>query len=318
MSFVNGVLGPIATENLGITLMHEHVVCCDWSMRQAFGKKWFEFDKVVEIAVGQMKKAKEKYGITTVVDGTTPNLGRDIQLIKNVAEKSGMNMIASTGMYFQEEPYLMNKPINWILDLMLEECEEGIEGSGILPGIIKSATDIYGVTALNKNLLYMASEIHCRTGLPIFAHSCAPLKTGLLQQDEFEKNGVDLSKVIIGHSGDSNDIGYLIGIMTRGSYIGMDRFGDDGKNSLENRCQTIAELCRRGWADHMVLSHDFSAYIDWADHNWENTKNADWMNLEVDYTYVHRRALPRLLELGVTEEQIHTMLIENPKHFFEK
>lgn len=317
MAMINGVLGPISTEELGQTLMHEHVVCCDWGMRQSFREKWFEFDKVVEIAVGQMKKAREQYGITTIVDGTTPNLGRDINLIKTVAEKAGMNMIVSTGMYFQEEPYLMNKPIHWILDLMLEECAEGIEGSGILPGIIKSATDKYGITPLNKDLLYMASMIHCKTGLPIFAHSCAPLKTGLLQQDEFEKNGVDLSKVIIGHSGDSNDIGYLIGIMTRGSYIGMDRFGDDAKNSLENRCQTVAELCRRGWADHMVLSHDFSAYIDWATHSWDNTKNADWMNLNVDYTYVHRKAIPRLLELGVTQEQIHTMMVENPKRFFE-
>lgn len=313
---INGVLGKISTDDLGCTLIHEHVVCCDWSMRMAFREKWFEYDKVVEIAVGQLKKAKEQFGITTVVDGTATNLGRDIHLIRDVAEKSGVNMIASTGMYFNEEPFMMGKPINLVLDLMLQECAEGIEDTKILPGIIKSATDSYGITKLNRELIYMASEIHNHTDLPIFAHSCAPLKTGLLQQDEFERNGVDLSRVTIGHSGDSNDIGYLIGIMTRGSYIGMDRFGDDAKNSLENRCQTIAELCRRGWAHKMMLSHDFSAYIDWAGHSWQSTKSADWMNLDVDYTYVHRRALPRLIELGVTPEQIHTMLVDNPRTFF--
>ena len=187
---INGVLGKISTDDLGCTLIHEHVVCCDWSMRMAFREKWFEYDKVVEIAVGQLKKAKEQFGITTVVDGTATNLGRDIHLIRDVAEKSGVNMIASTGMYFNEEPFMMGKPINLVLDLMLQECAEGIEDTKILPGIIKSATDSYGITKLNRELIYMASEIHNHTDLPIFAHSCAPLKTGLLQQDEFERNGV--------------------------------------------------------------------------------------------------------------------------------
>ncbi|NLM19771.1 MAG: phosphotriesterase [Clostridiaceae bacterium] len=314
---VNSVLGKISTDQLGCVLMHEHIVCCDWSMRMAFQEKWFDYNKVVEIAVAQLKKAKENFGITTIVDGTAVNLGRDIYLIKEVSEKSGVNIIASSGMYYNEEPYLMGKPTSYLIDLMLEECLEGIQNTNVLPGILKTATDSYGLTELNKNLLYITSVVHRETDLPIFAHSDSRSKVGLIQQDEFQKNGVDLSRVIIGHSGDSNDLGYLVGLLTRGSYIGMDRFGDDEKNSLLNRCRTIAELCKRGWSKKMVLSHDFSAYIDWGNHSWEKTKNADYLNLDVDYTYVHRKAIPVLQELGVTEEQINDMLIENPKRFFE-
>lgn len=313
---INSVLGKMSTDDLGTVLMHEHVICIDWAARMCFRDRWFERDKVIEIAVGQLKKAKE-YGIDTIIDGTAINLGRDIELIKEVSEKSGVNIIASTGIYFQEEPYLMGKPIDWLKDLFLEECERGIEGTGILPGFIKSATDKYGITDLNKKLIYVASEVQKKTNLPIFAHSSIWQETGPKQQDEFERNGVDLRRVIIGHSGDSNDINYLESIMKRGSFIGMDRFGDDAKNSLENRVNTIYELVQRGWIHQMVLSHDYSAYIDWGTHSWQNTKEADWMNLDVDYTYVHRKAIPMLLEKGLTQKDIDILTKENPKNFIE-
>ena len=313
---INSVLGKISTDQLGTTLIHEHVICIDWAARMCFRDRWFERDKVIEIAVGQLKKAKE-HGIDTIVDGTSVNLGRDIELMKEVSEKSGVNIIPSVGWYFQEEPYLMGKPIEWLIDLILEECERGIEGTGILPGAIKSATDKYGVTDLNKKLIYMASEVQKKTDLPIFAHSSIWQKTGPKQQDEFEKNGVDLRRIVIGHSGDSNDIDYLESIMKRGSYIGCDRFGDDEKNSLENRVNTICELIQRGWIHQICLSHDYSAYIDWADHSWQNTRDADWMNLDVDYSYIHRKAIPLFLERGLTKEDIDIMMVENPKNFFE-
>lgn len=318
MMTVNSVLGKIGTEELGTTLIHEHVICCDWSMRMAFREKWFEREVVVQMAVAQLKKAKERYHIQTVVDGTAINLGRDIELIKEVSQKSGVHMIASTGMYFNEEPYLMEKPIGQLVDLLLKECEEGIEGTNILPGIIKTATDSDGITPLNQKLLYMTSILQKETRLPVFAHSDARIPTGLKQQDELERNGADLSRIVIGHSGDTNDLDYLEELMKRGSYIGMDRFGDDAKNSLENRIHTIYELCQRGWIGKMVLSHDYSTYIDWNKHTWEGTKHADYEHLDVDYTYIHRKAIPMLLRMGLTEGDLDIMMVDNVKKLFEE
>lgn len=105
MSVVNTVLGPVESKQLGQTLMHEHITCADWSMRMNFGDKFPQYDKLVEMAAGQLKKLKS-YGVDTFVDGTAINLGRDIHLLRDVAEKSGMNIVASSGFYYQEEAWL--------------------------------------------------------------------------------------------------------------------------------------------------------------------------------------------------------------------
>ena len=114
---IQGVLGPIDTAELGQTLMHEHITCADWSMRMNFGARFFEFDQVAEIAAGQLGKAKA-LGVRTVVDGTPVNLGRDIRLIREVARRTGLNFIASTGFYYQEEPWLYFRDEEEIYDLL--------------------------------------------------------------------------------------------------------------------------------------------------------------------------------------------------------
>jgi phosphotriesterase-related protein len=83
-----------------------------------------------------------------------------------------------------------------------------------------------------------------------------------LQQDVFEEEGVDLSRVVIGHSGDSDDIEYLTSIIKRGSYIGMDRFGLDVFLPTEKRVETVVKLCELGHADRMVASHDTNCFMD--------------------------------------------------------
>ena len=118
---IQGVLGPIDTAELGQTLMHEHITCADWSMRMNFGARFFEFDQVAEIAAGQLGKAKA-LGVRTVVDGTPVNLGRDIRLIREVARRTGLNFIASTGFYYQEEPWLYFRDEEEIYDLLMGDC----------------------------------------------------------------------------------------------------------------------------------------------------------------------------------------------------
>lgn len=129
---IQGVLGPIDTAELGQTLMHEHITCADWSMRMNFGARFFEFDQVAEIAAGQLGKAKA-LGVRTVVDGTPVNLGRDIRLIREVARRTGLNFIASTGFYYQEEPWLYFRDKEEIYDLLMGDCADGISGTGSKP-----------------------------------------------------------------------------------------------------------------------------------------------------------------------------------------
>ena len=97
------------------------------------------------------------------------------------------------------------------------------------------------------------------------AHRRGVASAGLEQQEIFRSEGVDLTRVVIGHSGDTDDFDYLEELIANGSILGMDRFGIDGYLPTARRVEVIAELCRRGYADRMVLSHDASCYLDWRD-----------------------------------------------------
>ncbi|MGH7858298.1 MAG: phosphotriesterase family protein, partial [Candidatus Binatia bacterium] len=166
MAKVNGVLGPIDTADLGFTLMHEHVAIANWNFRQAFGKRWFDRDAHVEVAVGEARAAKER-GVQTIVDLTPINLGRDIELIREVAEKSGIQIIAATGLYWTEDPMFQGWEADRLVDFLIPDVTEGIEGTSARAGVIKCATDHLGVTELNKKLLQVAARLHRKTGVPI-------------------------------------------------------------------------------------------------------------------------------------------------------
>ena len=153
---------------------------------------------------------------------------------------------------------------------------------------------------------------HRHTGTPITTHSHAATRRGLEQQDIFESEGVDLTRVVIGHSGDTTDLDYLEELMARGSFIGMDRFGIDLEVSFEDRVATVAALCERGHADQMVLSHDASCYIDWLPMDQLPVVLPNW-----NFLHISRDVIPALKERGVTDEQIDQMLVDNPRRYFE-
>ena len=132
------------------------------------------------------------------------------------------------------------------------------------------------------------------------------------QQRIFKEEGVDLSRVVIGHCGDTDDLDYLEELIAAGSYLGMDRFGLDGLLPTAARVAVVAELCRRGHADRMVLSHDASCYLDWIAGESPLGDVPNW-----HYLHISQDVIPALTKAGVGEEQIDTMLVDNPRRFFE-
>lgn len=147
---IQGIFGPIAPDALGQTLMHEHLTCADWSMRMNFGDKFFNFEQVARMAAGQLGKAK-RLGVATVVDGTPINLGRDIHLIRETARRTGLNFIASTGFYYQEEPWLGMRDEEQIYDLLMSDCLEGISGTDSRAGILKAGVAGAGHSPASQN-----------------------------------------------------------------------------------------------------------------------------------------------------------------------
>jgi phosphotriesterase-related protein len=164
-----------------------------------------------------------------------------------------------------------------------------------------------------EKVVRACARAHRATGLPITTHTYAAGEMGTRQQDILAEEGVDLSRVIIGHSGDSRDAEYLLRLIGHGSYIGMDRFGLDIFLSTADRVATIAMLCRLGCADRMVLSHDANCYMDWYERWMIEQAAPNW-----HYNFIPDTVIPALRAAGVTDEQVRQMTIDNPRRIFEQ
>ncbi len=311
MATVNGVLGPIDSEELGFTLMHEHILVANWAMRQSFAD-WVDVDAHVEYATGEVRSAKER-GVKTIVDLTPINLGRDIHVIREVAERAQMQVIAATGFYWTEEPWLQGWEVDRLVEWLIRDIEKGIQGTDVKAGIIKCATDHLGVSDFNRKLLQVTARLHRATGVPISTHTSVQHGTGPGQQDVFAEEGVDLGRVVIGHCGDTEDVEYLESILKRGSFIGMDRFGLDFMLPMEKRVSTIVELCRRGHAGRMVLSHDACCHIDWFPKAAVAQMAPRW-----NFRHIPDDVVPALRKEGVSEEQLRKLTVYNPRRIFEQ
>ena len=309
MPTVETVRGPLDTADLGTTLMHEHVITAPLSIRLNWPHL---FDARREIAYA--RKTLDELcdaGVRTIVDLTTFDLGRDVALLRQVAEGTRMQIVVATGVHLQVPGFFRRRTPDPIVELFMRDIEDGIAGTGIKAGAIKVATE-QEVTAENRLMLRAAAITHRATGVPILTHSNPFAGTGTAQQDVFESEGVDLRRVVIGHSGDTTDLDYLIAVMERGSVIGMDRFGTAIGASVEQRTETVAALCKRGYADRMVLAHDASTF-SLIPRAVLAERLPDW-----NYLTIPTKVLPALREGGVSEQQIQAMMVDAPRRIFEQ
>ena len=314
------VTGPMDSGELGYTLIHEHAVtCCDWSMRMCLRGQFCQEDRLLEMAVTQLKKAKAA-GVDTIVDGTPINLGRDIRLIRRASELSGVRIVVSSGFYHQEDPWLAWKPRDEIYGYLDYECGHGLEETDILPGIMKCAVDHLGLTDYIVKMLGITADVAREHHLPIFCHTIPELRHGGAMLDVMADHGVPLSSVIAGHSGDVDEMDYLESLLERGCYLGMDRFGTvtaTPGTALERRVDTILRLCGDGWADRLLVSHDYAPYTGFLP-DWKTSSTDEALEKPVNFTYFEKFAAPLLLERGLSEKTLHKLTHENPKRFFEQ
>ncbi|MEB3063944.1 phosphotriesterase-related protein [[Mycobacterium] zoologicum] len=320
MSQLPTARGPIDTTDLGVTLMHEHVFIMTTEIAQNYPEAWGDEDARVADAIRRLDELKAA-GVDTIVDLTVIGLGRYIPRIARVAAGTELNIVVATGVYtYNDVPFafhyrgpgtMLDGP-EIMADMFVRDIEEGIADTGIKAAILKCATDEPGVTPGVERVLRAVAQAHRRTGAPISTHTHAGLRRGLEQQRIFEEEGVDLSRVVIGHSGDSTDLGYLEELIAAGSYLGMDRFGIDLILPFEERVNTVAAMCERGHADKMVLSHDANCYFDALPGELSSVAAPNW-----HYLHIHHDVIPALRQRGVTEEQLRTMLVDNPRKIFE-
>lgn len=306
-------MGPVDPKELGFTLMHEHIINVNPSMSQAF-PDWFNRRETISKAIKQLKEAKQ-YGLKTIVDATPINLGRDIQLLREVAEKADIQIIASTGFFHVDEPFLFGWDIEHLVNILLREIEIGIQGTNIRPGVIKCASETE-ITNTNEKLLRVTARAHKHSGLPVITHSSSMNKNGDAQQEILLDEDVDPKKLVIGHCGDTTDVDYLETILEKGSYIGLDRFGIDMFLPTDSRIDVFVELCGKGYEKQIIVSQDYNVYLDWFPKDtyplFKAANAPRW-----SYHHILVDIIPKLLERGISKKQVKTITYENPIRIFQ-
>jgi phosphotriesterase-related protein len=315
-------LGPVGADALGVTLMHEHVFLRDLDVElntsQAGPGRWDE-ERELANAVAKLTELKA-HGVDTIVDLSVIGHGRDAALLRRVAERSPVTIVLATGVYtYDEMPFGLrfrgprtHDGEDPLVTIFVHDLTEGIADTGIRAAIIKAVTDHAGVTPGVERCLRAAARAHLQTGAPITTHTDPHTQRGLDQQRVFAEEGVDLGRVVIGHSGDTNDLDYLQRLLDAGSYLGMDRFGITAPLDTAQRVELVATLCEKGYAERMVLSHDTMCYVDWFG-EWIYAAQPDW-----HYLHIPDAVLPALRERGVTDHQIEQMLVTNPRLILEQ
>jgi phosphotriesterase-related protein len=320
MAQVETARGPVDAGSLGVTLMHEHIFILNEEVRENYPAEYpdgWDEDDQVDSAITKLTELAGR-GCQTIVDPTVLGLGRDVARIRRVADGTEVNVIVATGLYtYNEVPFYFTYRLpgpdrpDPMTTFFVRDIETGIADTGVKAAFLKCAVDEPGLTPGVERVLRAVCRAHAETGAPITVHTHPGSGTGREVVRVLREEGVDLTKVVLGHSGDSTDLDYLTELADAGCLLGMDRFGLDLITSFEDRVGTVAAMCDRGYAESIVLSHDAACYIDWFPPAVVPRFAPSW-----NFLHLFDDVLPALRARGVTDAQIDTMLVANPRRYF--
>ena len=319
-SEIQTVTGPTTPDALGVTLMHEHLMIGypGWeadSIRPGPAR-----DEMFSRCVDRIEEMKAS-GITAMLDPCPNDLGRDVEFMAKVAQKTRFQIICSTGLYKEAEAgaayWKFRANFGGIVEGMAElfekELSEGIGSTGIRAGIIKVGTGHTTLTDYEKWVFEAAARAALATGSPITTHTDEG-RFGDDQQAFLTRHGVPAHRIIIGHSCGTGDHAYHRTIAERGSYLGFDRFGLDIIHPDSERVKALLALLGAGFGRQVVVSHD-SVWC-WRGAPIPSPELQQQMEAVWNPLHFHRRIVPQLLEGGATKEQIDQLLVDNPRRFF--
>ena len=321
---VQTVTGTITLDQLGRTLMHEHLFIAfpgaEFDPSATFDRGGF-----IAEAVRRLRQLRAEHGVRSFVDPCPIELGRDAAMMREIAEKAEMNIICTTGFYFEE----MGLPVYWrartveeIAELYIREIDRGIGTTGVRAGAIKVATGAPGITPLEQKFLEAACIAQQATNVPIITHTqdgCA----GPEQQEAFAKGGVKAHRCLIGHCCGNADPAYHRRVVDGGSYIGFDRIGIVRLQPDEVRADNLVRLVRSGHRAQIMMSQD--RHCGWLGKfarqvSAEEQSRIDGLR-EVGkwpppYTYLFTDFVPMLKDRGLSDHEINSILHDNPRRFF--
>ncbi len=319
---VNTVLGPMPVDKLGATLVHEHFQFAypGWYADATVAPENYKASLKADLEVCNVAKS---VGIKTIIDATTNDVGgRNPRLMRELAKKSGVNIIFSTGLYTEHEgaPTYFKTRMDWyktditkmISKLFITEINQGVGKTGIKAGVIKIGSSPK-MSEYEKAVHKAAVIAQKETGVPIITHTEGP--TGGIEQAELLlQEGANPKKVMIGHVSNSKDLEYHKAILAKGVYVAFDRIGLDIFMPFDVIAKNVAALCKQGYANQIMLSHDTCNV--WLGQQYDTPAPvlqalAGWRIDTVSKSFI-----PALRFLGVTDEQIKMMMVDNPRNLF--
>ena len=320
---VNTVLGPISPEEMGVTLPHEHI-CYGypgWDGDQTIAP--LDHDTIVANGVATLQQLKA-LGLNTYIDATPLDGGRQPEILKEVSEKSGVNIICATGYYFEGEGATaywkfrgsLGDISGELYELFLKEVTVGIRDTGIKAGVLKVASSKGIITDYEKLMFQAAAKVQQETGIPIITHT----QEGTMGPDQAKlliDAGADPKKIQIGHMSDNLDINYQLDTLKNGVYVSWDRMGLQGLVGCpmdEQRYAVMTELIKKGYADKMLISHDF--IITWLGRPLNLPEEAFPLIANWHPTHLFKNIIPALKQGGATDEQIKAITVDNPRRLF--
>lgn len=296
--YVQTVLGQVEPQELGRTLVHEHIFCDFYRVTG----KLNELLNDESLAVDELKHLVQA-GASALVEVTTEDMGRNPEALRRVSQRTGLHIIMGTGWYRQPyyPPHIDQRSVNELADHIVVELTEGVSGTGIRAGIIgEIGVNLDYATAQEERVLRAAARAQRATGAPLTTHA-SMYPVGLIQLEILAEEGVDFSRVIIGHCDTYLDQDYHLAILEAGAYVAFDTIGRSHMNPDERRADAFAALLRTGWERQLLLSSDRCHRSDL--HAFGG----------VGYDYVFTHFFEMLRNRGVTQEELDVVTVENPQ-----
>lgn len=317
MKVIRTVLGDISPSDLGITAPHEHLWCdqglCSGGKKRSFPdiyEKLYMRDKeLIEKELGDFYNAGGK----AIAEMTTDGWGRDVKVLNELSEKSGIHVIAISGFYVEDclQDYFDSHNIDELTEVLVKEIAEGADGSDIRTGLLKSSISRRKIEHQEEKGARAVARAQICTGVAITTHTSVSVRfeidggnIGTQFLNIFEEEGVDLTRVIVGHTDENADIRQLLTLLERGSFIQFDTIGKTHWLLDETRIGLLKQVIEAGFEDCIMLSTDRCRVSETRRHGGPG------------YAHILNNFIPSLHEAGFTEAVINKILIDNPAQIF--
>jgi phosphotriesterase-related protein len=298
------VLGPVDPESLEFTLPHEHMFIELWDLAARFDYPVLLDDD--ELIAEELTTAKAA-GIRSVVELTVPDIGRAPARLRSLSQQTGLHVVMGSGWYrepyYRDRAWIERASVSELAERLISEIDGGAAGTDIRPGVIgEIGVHRSWVTPIEERVHRAAGRAQLASGLPLITHS--PMSSvGLAQLEILEAEGVDPSRVAIGHADSYPHLQYHLEVLERGAWLMYDNIGGGSDRMEQRRVDLVRELIERGHVQRLLLSQDVC------------TNEQLRFNGGAGCAGVPTVFLPRLRSAGVTGQAIEALTRTNPQRF---